>query len=151
MVSVWIRVPFSRCDSAAFTRVSTAQQGVNQVNRGCTLMYQYELGLKRSHPGTDQFINELESLILVYTSMYNVVINEIGTYWYVPVYTLIKSTWQYISVCTGKYFWTKFHTGINALVHRQSQAGLYEYEVIMNWYVPVYWFSSRMSGFQMQD
>jgi hypothetical protein len=59
-------------------------------------------------------------------------INRISTYWYVPEYTLIKSISRYILVCTVIYFWTKLHTstGTNALVHRQSQPGLYEYELV---------------------
>jgi hypothetical protein len=54
-------------------------------------------------------------------------------YWYILVCTgniLIKSISQYILVRTGISFWTKFHTCTNDLVHRQSQAGLYEYELV---------------------
>jgi hypothetical protein len=52
------------------------------------------------------------------------------TYWYVPGYTSIKSISYYILVCTGIYFWIKVHIGTNALVHRQSQAGSYEYGLV---------------------
>jgi hypothetical protein len=51
---------------------SAAQQGVNQVNRGCTLMYQDELDMKHSHTGINQSITHL------YVS-----------YWYIPVCTML--------------------------------------------------------------
>ena len=71
---------------------------LNQVNGGCTLMYQYVLALKRSHTGTYRVINVGKAL----------------SSWYIPVCTMLyyDQLVCYILVCTSTYLdilWSKVH------------------------------------------